>query len=64
MLLAVMRPSKKHLADSTWDVIEKEVWEKPTDGSYYFKRAHAISYAMAIVVQVNLLVEQASHQHV
>jgi hypothetical protein len=60
MLLAVMRPSKKHLADSTWDVIEKEVWEKPADGSYHFKRAHGIAYSMAIVVQMNLLVEQAS----
>lgn len=60
MLLAVMRPSKKHLSDSTWEEIEKEVWVAPTDGEYHFKKSHSISYAMAIVVQLNLLAEKAS----
>lgn len=60
MLLAVMRPSKKHLANKSWDKIEKEVWIAPTDGEYHFKKSHSISYAMAIVVQLNLLAEKAS----
>jgi DNA polymerase III alpha subunit len=61
MLLAVMRPSKKHLANKSWDKIEKEVWIAPTDGEYHFKKSHSISYSMAIVVQLNLLAEKAAH---
>ena len=36
----------------------KEVWKKPENGEYYFKKAHAMSYAMACVVHMNLLCEQ------
>lgn len=59
MLLAVIRPGKAHLQNKSWDEVEKEVWVKPTDGSYYFKKSHAHGYALAIVVQLNLMVEQA-----
>jgi hypothetical protein len=34
------------------------VWDKPADDTYYFKRAHAVSYAQLVVVNMNLLVEQ------
>ena len=56
--LAIIRPAKRHLADETWTTILKEVWTKPEDGAYYFKKAHGTSYAMAVVVHMNLLVEQ------
>jgi len=58
MVLALIRPGKKHLTGRPWADIEKEVWTRPSDGSYFFKRAHAISYSIAITVQMNLLVEQ------
>jgi DNA polymerase III alpha subunit len=58
--LAIIRPAKRHLANESWETIMKEVWTKPTDDSYYFKKAHAISYAMACVVHINLLCEQIS----
>jgi hypothetical protein len=58
--LAIIRPAKRHLSGSNWSLIFQEVWTKPTDGSYYFKKAHAISYAMACVVHMNLLCEQIS----
>ena len=35
----------------------KEVWIKPTDGSYYFKKAHAFAYAVSVVVHMNLICE-------
>ena len=35
----------------------KEVWTKPSNGDYYFKKAHAISYAVAVVVHMNLICE-------
>ena len=56
--LAIIRPAKRHLADKSWEEILKEVWVKPTDGAYYFKKAHAFSYAMAVMVHMNLICEQ------
>ena len=56
--LAIIRPAKRHLADKDWSTIMNEVWVKPTNGDYYFKKAHAVSYAMACVVHMNLLCEQ------
>lgn len=54
MVLAVIRPGKRHLIGKSWKEIEKEVWTK-TDDSYSFKKSHAIGYAMAIVLQMNKL---------
>jgi len=52
MVLACIRPGKKHLIGRPWREIEQEVWVK-TDDAYSFKRSHAIGYAMAIVLQMN-----------
>jgi hypothetical protein len=60
--LAIIRPAKRHLADKDWQTIMNEVWIKPTNGEYYFKKAHAVSYAMACVVHMNLICEKASAQ--
>lgn len=54
MVLAVIRPGKKHLIGRSWDEIAQEVWTK-TDDVYSFKRSHAIGYAAAIVLQLNKL---------
>jgi hypothetical protein len=35
----------------------QEVWIKPTNDEYYFKKAHAIAYAQAVIVQMNLICE-------
>lgn len=59
MLLAIIRPGKAHLRGKSWDEVEKEVWIKPTDSSYYFKKSHSFGYAMAIIVQLNFMVEEA-----
>ena len=56
-VLAVIRPAKRHLLNKDWDTINKEVWVKPSDDSYFFKKSHAIAYAIAIVVQLNSIVE-------
>ena len=56
--LAIIRPAKRHLANERWETIMKEVWKKPENGEYYFKKAHAMSYAMACVVHMNLICEQ------
>ena len=59
-VLAVIRPAKRHLLNKEWDIINKEVWVKPDDDSYFFKKSHAIAYAIAIVVQLNSIVEGIS----
>lgn len=57
-VLAMIRPAKRHLANETWQTINEEVWKKPENNEYYFKKAHAVSYAVAVVVHMNLLCEQ------
>lgn len=55
MVLACIRPGKKHLVGRSWSEIEKEVWVKPDNEDYYFKRSHSFGYAQAIVLQLNKL---------
>ncbi len=54
-VLAIIRPAKRHLMHKDWKDIMSEVWVRPTDGSYFFKKSHAVAYAQAIVVQMNLM---------
>ena len=54
-VLAIIRPAKRQLMYKDWTNILKEVWVKPTDGSYFFKKSHAVAYAQAIVIQMNLI---------
>lgn len=57
-VLSMIRPSKRYLQDKDWKTIINEVWKKPSDGGYYFKKSHSFSYAMAVVVHMNLLCEE------
>lgn len=59
-VLAMIRPAKRYLVGKDWDTVMKEVWIKPSNNEYYFKHAHSISYAMAVVVHMNLLCETIS----
>ena len=60
MILAMIRPGKKHLVGKSWAEIETDVWLKPNDDTYFFKKSHAIAYALTIAVQLNLIVETAN----
>jgi hypothetical protein len=59
-VLAVIRPAKRHLIGKDWVTVMNDVWVKPTSEEYYFKKAHGIAYAVAVVVQMNLICEQIS----
>jgi len=59
MVLALIRPGKRHLIGKSFDEIKEEIWLPTTDGSYYFKKSHSIAYSAVIVVQLNLMTEQA-----
>ena len=60
-VLAMIRPAKRHLIDQTWPDIMTEVWKKPKGDEYFFKKSHATAYAVAVVVQMNLICEQISY---
>lgn len=64
IVLAMIRPGKKHLIpvckEQGFQSINNEIWTK-TDDAYFFKKAHAISYASVIVVQLNLICEKISY---
>ena len=57
-VLAMIRPAKRHLIGQTCHDIMTEIWVKPTNGEYYFKKSHATAYAVAVVVHMNLICEE------
>jgi hypothetical protein len=56
VVLALIRPGKRHLRGQSRDQIDAEIW-KPNQDGYNFKKAHAIAYALVIVVQMNRMME-------
>lgn len=60
-VLAMIRPAKRYLIGKDWTTIMSEVWTKPENEEYYFKKAHAIAYAHVIVVQMNLICEELTN---
>lgn len=60
-ILAMIRPAKRYLLGESWSKVLSEVWQKPENDEYYFKKSHATAYAVAIVVQMNLICEGISY---
>ena len=61
-VLAMIRPAKRYLIGKDWTTVMTEVWTKPENNEYYFKKAHAIAYAHVVVVQMNLICEGISYE--
>ena len=61
-VLAMIRPAKKYLIGKTWNEVMKDIWIKPENDDYYFKKSHAVAYAQVIVVQMNLICESISYE--
>ena len=58
-ILAMIRPAKRYLIGKEWTTVMTEIWDyTDTDTGYAFRKSHAVAYAMAIVVQMNLICEQ------
>ena len=56
--IALIRPAKRHLLNAyikSPDVVRPEIYRKPEDGKYHFKKPHAIAYAVTIVLQLHLI---------
>ena len=57
-ILAMIRPAKRYLIGKDWTTVMSEIWTKPENDDYYFKKSHAHSYAALVVVHMNLLCEK------
>lgn len=56
--IALIRPGKRYLLAAYLkdrDVVRTELYTKPDDGRAYFKKPHAIAYALTIVLQLHLI---------
>jgi DNA polymerase III alpha subunit len=62
-VLAMIRPAKRYLVGKDWKTVMTEVWTRPENADYFFKKSHATAYAAAIVVQMNLICEQISVEY-
>jgi len=62
-VLALIRPAKRYLIGKDWTTVMNEVWKKPDNDEYYFKKSHATAYAAAVVVQMNLICESISYDY-
>jgi DNA polymerase III alpha subunit len=60
-VLAMIRPAKRYLIGKDWATVMQEIWIKPENDEYYFKKSHAHSYAMAVIVHMNLICEDLSY---
>jgi len=60
-VLAMIRPAKRYLIGKEWPTVMAEVWTRPENDEYFFKKSHATAYALAIVVQMNFICEKISY---
>jgi len=60
MFLAIIRPGKRHLIGKPWSEVAQTIWDATDDG-YTFKKAHAVSYAHLVAVNMNLICERISY---
>ena len=63
MFLAIIRPAKRHLIGRPWAEVAETIWDKPTDGSYGFKKSHGVAYAHLVAVNMNLLTDFANQSN-
>ena len=57
--ISIIRPGKSHLQNQPWKVVFDSVWDGDDSRGYTFKKAHSLSYAMLVVLHMNLLTQPA-----
>ena len=56
--ISLIRPGKRQLLEpytKDKNAIRQELYRNPGDDQYYFKKSHAIAYALTIVLQLHLI---------
>jgi hypothetical protein len=61
MIIAIIRPPKRHLIGKDWATVEGEIWDITEEEKHKgaFRKSHAYAYAHALKVQMNRMVEEA-----
>jgi len=62
ILIALIRPRKKYLIGEKWIDICDKIWlklpeEEKGSETYFFKKSHAVGYALAVLVHMQILEE-------
>ena len=57
--ISIIRPGKSHLQNQPWKVVFDSVWDSDDSKGYTFKKSHSLSYAMLVVLHMNLLTQPA-----
>lgn len=53
--ISIIRPGKAHLQGQSWPVVFESVWDGDNSRGFIFKKSHAISYSMLVILHMNLL---------
>ena len=53
--ISIIRPGKAHLQNQPWADVFAGVWDGDDSQGYTFKKSHSLSYAMLVVLHMNLL---------
>lgn len=53
--ISIIRPGKAHLQNQLWADVFASVWDGDDSQGYTFKKSHSLSYAMLVVLHMNLL---------
>jgi hypothetical protein len=54
-LISIIRPGKAHLQNKPWAEVFANVWDGDSSKGFVFKKSHAISYAVLVMLHMNLL---------
>jgi len=63
ILIALIRPRKKYLKGEAWGEIKNKIW-KPLhkEKGYFFKKSHAIAFALLVVVHAQLIARRLNRK--
>ena len=58
--ISVIRPGKAHQQNQPWADVFAGVWDGDDSQGYTFKKSHSLSYAMLVVLHMNLLTQDVA----
>lgn len=61
--VSIIRPGKAHLQRKPWPEVIEIVWDGNDNDGYVFRKSHAFSYAMLVMLHLNLLTESLDLFH-
>jgi len=53
--ISIIRPGKAHLQNRPWAEVFDSVWDGDASRGFVFKKSHALSYSMLVVLHMNIL---------